>query len=260
VADGMVDEGGGYTLCRKSVVPIFPRLPPPQPHAKEALMNPLRRFSTVALVALTLTTLVTPNAYAGIIHFQFVGDGVLLESGGQSSLGTTTMSFTYDTSDFVINQTFSFSPNATGSRWVMGTPVPISIVDASSQSYNVDPIVGASMYDQPSTFDQFNWEGANTNIIAQWNDNTSNAFGAVSSNFDAMNSQFLAALGTGSFLLANGNTQELTVLGLDSTQIRIDNAIASATVVSVPEPSTWVMGLAGLACGGYSLFRRRKQA
>ena len=30
-----------------------------------------------------------------------------------------------------------------------------------------------------------------------------------------------------------------------------------ATVV-VPEPSTWVMGLAGIACGGYSLFRRRR--
>jgi hypothetical protein len=31
-------------------------------------------------------------------------------------------------------------------------------------------------------------------------------------------------------------------------------------VVSVPEPSTCAMALAGLACGGYSLFRRRKRA
>ena len=31
-----------------------------------------------------------------------------------------------------------------------------------------------------------------------------------------------------------------------------------ASPVAVPEPSTWVMGLAGLACGGYSLFRRRR--
>jgi len=28
--------------------------------------------------------------------------------------------------------------------------------------------------------------------------------------------------------------------------------------VAVPEPSTCVMALAGLACGGYSLFRRRR--
>jgi hypothetical protein len=33
-----------------------------------------------------------------------------------------------------------------------------------------------------------------------------------------------------------------------------------ASPVAVPEPSTWVMGLAGLACGGWQMFRRRKQA
>ena len=31
-----------------------------------------------------------------------------------------------------------------------------------------------------------------------------------------------------------------------------------ASPVGVPEPSTWVMGLAGIACGGYSLFGRRR--
>ncbi len=33
-----------------------------------------------------------------------------------------------------------------------------------------------------------------------------------------------------------------------------------AAPVAVPEPSTYAMALAGLACGGYSMFRRRKQA
>jgi hypothetical protein len=32
------------------------------------------------------------------------------------------------------------------------------------------------------------------------------------------------------------------------------------TLVAVPEPSTYAMALAGLACGGYSMFRRRKRA
>jgi len=35
---------------------------------------------------------------------------------------------------------------------------------------------------------------------------------------------------------------------------------ASGSIAAVPEPSTWVMRLAGIACGGYSMFRRRKQA
>jgi hypothetical protein len=33
---------------------------------------------------------------------------------------------------------------------------------------------------------------------------------------------------------------------------------ATGNLVVVPEPSTCVMALAGLACGGYSLFRRRR--
>ena len=32
------------------------------------------------------------------------------------------------------------------------------------------------------------------------------------------------------------------------------------TISVVPEPSTYAMALAGLACGGYLRFRRRKQA
>ena len=32
------------------------------------------------------------------------------------------------------------------------------------------------------------------------------------------------------------------------------------TVTAVPEPSTYCMALAGIACGGYTIFRRRKRA
>ena len=35
---------------------------------------------------------------------------------------------------------------------------------------------------------------------------------------------------------------------------------ASVSVNAVPEPSTYAMALAGLACGGYSMYRRRKRA
>jgi hypothetical protein len=32
------------------------------------------------------------------------------------------------------------------------------------------------------------------------------------------------------------------------------------TPVAVPEPSTYAMALAGLVCGGYSMWRRRNRA
>jgi hypothetical protein len=35
---------------------------------------------------------------------------------------------------------------------------------------------------------------------------------------------------------------------------------ARFNVAVVPEPSTYAMALAGLACGGYSMSRRRKRA
>jgi formylglycine-generating enzyme len=45
---------------------------------------------------------------------------------------------------------------------------------------------------------------------------------------------------------------------------RIDSSTVSfasgAMIAPVPEPSTWVMGLAGLACGGWQLWRRRRSA
>ena len=47
--------------------------------------------------------------------------------------------------------------------------------------------------------------------------------------------------------LTNGASGEVNGLGF-----------RLASPVAVPEPSTWVMGLAGIACGGYSLFRRRR--
>ena len=40
----------------------------------------------------------------------------------------------------------------------------------------------------------------------------------------------------------------------------LEDSAAGLRLAAVPEPSTCAMALAGLACGGYSMFRRRKQA
>ena len=44
-------------------------------------------------------------------------------------------------------------------------------------------------------------------------------------------------------------------------EIRNTNFVSPAltmTAAPVPEPSTWVMGLAGIACGGWQMYRRRR--
>jgi hypothetical protein len=51
-------------------------------------------------------------------------------------------------------------------------------------------------------------------------------------------------------------TESSLTFGQASVETTINTPIA-AGAVAVPEPSTYAMALAGLACGGYSLFRRR---
>jgi hypothetical protein len=55
----------------------------------------------------------------------------------------------------------------------------------------------------------------------------------------------------------NGASTTATVTGFAFQGDANTSILAGATV---PEPSTCVMALAGLACGGYSMFRRRKRA
>jgi hypothetical protein len=50
-----------------------------------------------------------------------------------------------------------------------------------------------------------------------------------------------------------------SVADFSGSAVTLDNFAINDTV-PVPEPSTYAMALAGLACGGYSLFCRRKRA
>ena len=52
--------------------------------------------------------------------------------------------------------------------------------------------------------------------------------------------------------LTPGSSRQVTINGTSET--------VTINIAPVPEPSTYAMALAGLACGGYSLFRRRMQA
>jgi autotransporter-associated beta strand protein len=57
----------------------------------------------------------------------------------------------------------------------------------------------------------------------------------------------------------SGNFSAVNFTGLAAGQSATFNP-ATGFITVVPEPSTCAMALAGLACGGYSMFRRRKRA
>jgi hypothetical protein len=52
----------------------------------------------------------------------------------------------------------------------------------------------------------------------------------------------------------------LNVYAGDPTRIEVREVAFTGTPTALPEPSTYAMALAGLACGGYSMLRRRKRA
>jgi autotransporter-associated beta strand protein len=57
----------------------------------------------------------------------------------------------------------------------------------------------------------------------------------------------------------SGNFSAVNATGLAAGQSATFNPVTGFITV-VPEPSTYAMALAGLACGGYAMFRRRKRA
>ncbi|MFM7245191.1 MAG: beta strand repeat-containing protein [Planctomycetaceae bacterium] len=57
----------------------------------------------------------------------------------------------------------------------------------------------------------------------------------------------------------SGDFTSIVSTGLEAGQYATFNA-ATGSISVVPEPSTYAMALAGLACGGFSMWRRRKRA
>ncbi len=75
--------------------------------------------------------------------------------------------------------------------------------------------------------------------------------------------QSVSAGSTVTFRIVNYNTGTAGSSGgtwylNDPTKTAANDFVINGAVSLVPEPSTYAMALAGLACGGYSLFRRRR--
>ena len=117
---------------------------------------------------------------------------------------------------------------------------------------------------------------ANYNNVADWNSQNGNvttvgtnggasAYGAfdMSGNVYELNSLTGAAGSTRKYRGGNWSNVALNLsapsygIGLFSSS-ETETGFRLASPVGVPEPSTCAMALAGLACGGYSLFSRRR--
>ena len=65
---------------------------------------------------------------------------------------------------------------------------------------------------------------------------------------------------SGTATWANATLASLGITSGTYSITGVNNTVTINAAAPVPEPSTYAMALAGLACGGYTMFRRRKRA
>ena len=111
------------------------------------------------------------------------------------------------------------------------------------------------------------WNGENGNVTTVGTNGGASAYGAfdMSGNVSEWN-DLTGAANSARGVRGGFFTDSAFYLSSSSRSANLsqfggsENGFRLASPVAVPEPSTCAMALAGLACGGYSLFRRRKRA
>jgi formylglycine-generating enzyme required for sulfatase activity len=117
--------------------------------------------------------------------------------------------------------------------------------------------------------DDANWNDRGGNVTTVGTNGVSSAYGAFDMNGNITEWNDLTGLVAGSDReVRGGYWGSFNEVSLQSSFNQVIAASVESDVygfrlaspVAVPEPSTYAMALAGLACGGYSVFRRRKRA
>jgi hypothetical protein len=252
-------------------------------------MNPLYRLATAPLVALTLTTLALPSAHAAPITWgtpqTISGDSDVVTTGAlvyAYNLGPSNVaSSTVNGVPFSAFAFPSISGNASGTSVTVGS-VTISEFPGDLVAWNTlgsgsAPYANLSsayrvLLDscgssgQPNTITlslggltngqqyAFQWWASNAAPLPPFAAVAADATNAVTLDSNLTN----AAGGLGQFVTgtftADGVSQSINFNAVGGAGPLIN----AFQVRAVPEPSTCASLLAGLTCGGYSMFRRRR--
>ena len=129
--------------------------------------------------------------------------------------------------------------------------------------------IGSGTGNFANYLDDANWNDRGGNVTTVGTNGVSSAYGAFDMNGNITEWNDLTGLVAGSRRGLRGGfwgsfSESSLVSSFNQDTPASDESdvygFRLASPVAVPEPSTYAMALAGLACGGYSVFRRRKRA
>jgi len=196
-------------------------------YAKGTLMNPLRRFATAALVAVAFVSHAVPHAAATTIWNESVNGPLSTDPASPTPLTV-----------------------GVGSNSIIAT-----IGGANQDYFSFTLAPGQSLESfllaSYASSDPVSWIGLQAG--ASWTAGNDPGLMIAQQHFGTVNvGTNLLGITSAEPLTAGTYTVRAQQLGA-TTAYQLDLAV-------VPEPSTCVMALAGIACGGYLVKRRRKQA
>ena len=251
-------------------------------------MNPLCRLATAPLVVLTIATLASPNTHAAPIAWgtpqTITGDSDVSTSGSlvyaynvgpSPSVSSTvtvggvafqpfpiinfpaTNSFTFG--NVTISESpglvFGYDVTSTSGSYGLLSPAYRALLDGGGGAGYPDTVtvsLGGLSVGQQYLFQWWASNAANISFVTTVTGSATNSVTLDSNLSDAAGG--LGEFVTGTFT-ADGTTQDIELTGAATSPL-----INAFQIRAVPEPSTCIFAFAGLTCGGYSMWRRRKRA
>jgi autotransporter-associated beta strand protein len=181
-----------------------------------------------------------------------IGGAVSVAGGGTLSPGNSIESLATGAVTFAAGATFEYEVDSTNLA-ALGTAADLLVV---SGDLNLDPGNGTilaltDLAGSPSPFVNHTTIFALVNYSGDWNGGLFTYGGNVLADGDWF------TVGSQEWMIDYNRSSSA---GIDNFTGDFLPAGRFVTITAVPEPSTWAMALAGLACGGLAIRRRRKRA
>ncbi|MFM8954018.1 MAG: autotransporter-associated beta strand repeat-containing protein, partial [Planctomycetaceae bacterium] len=184
-----------------------------------------------------------------------IGGPVSVATGGTLSPGNSIESLATGTATFAAGATFAYEVDSTNPL-SLGSAADLLVVsgDLNLDTGNGSLLPMTDLAGSPNPFEGDTTKFALINYSGNWNGGLFTYAGNVLANGG------MFTVGSQQWTIDYDLTSSAGLDNFTGDYLPSSTFVAITAVTPVPEPSTYCMALAGLACGGFSMWRRRKCA